>query len=213
MKGTVCYNIKFVAVNLCASKGEWVPLASYPILNEIRASLLVSFMPCTVTNYLLGGCTPLPILQPHGGTYAIYCTHPHVQGFRGIDLLTAWQKKFKIECCTFLRPGKKIIEGRASNRHFKMSLADKFAEAEIFSMTSYNYLCTYDLYSSVHIVLDACISITRGSGRGLGPGIREFFGPGEMASSCWRVQFGAKKMDMHASKTLCTGLYKSLVHK
>ncbi len=32
------------------------------------------------------------------------------------------------------------------------------------------YLCTYDLYSSVHSVLDACISITRASGRGLGPG-------------------------------------------
>ncbi len=29
-----------------------------------------------------------------------------------------------------------------------------------------NYLCTYDLYSPVHIVLDACISITRASGRG-----------------------------------------------
>ncbi len=45
-----------------------------------------------------------------------------------------------------------------------------------------NYLCSYDLYSSVHNVLNACISITRASGRGLGPGIREFFGPCEMAS-------------------------------
>jgi hypothetical protein len=34
---------------------------------------------------------------------------------------------------------------------------------------SYNYLCTYDLYRPVHNVLDACIYITRGSGRGLGP--------------------------------------------
>jgi hypothetical protein len=38
----------------------------------------------------------------------------------------------------------------------------------------YNYLCTYDLYSPVHNVLDACIFITRGSGRGLGPVILEF---------------------------------------
>ncbi len=45
-----------------------------------------------------------------------------------------------------------------------------------------NYLCTYDLYSPMHNVLDAFISITRGSGKGLGPGIREFFGPCEMAS-------------------------------
>ncbi len=40
-----------------------------------------------------------------------------------------------------------------------------------------NYLYTYDLYSPMHNVLDACISITRASGRGLGPGIRKFFGP------------------------------------
>ncbi len=45
-----------------------------------------------------------------------------------------------------------------------------------------NHLCTYDLYSPVHNVLDACISITWGSGRGLGPGILEFFGP-QMALS------------------------------
>jgi hypothetical protein len=31
-------------------------------------------------------------------------------------------------------------------------------------------VCTYDLYSPVHNVLDACISITSTSGRGLGPG-------------------------------------------
>jgi hypothetical protein len=46
-----------------------------------------------------------------------------------------------------------------------------------------NYLCTYDLYSPVHNVLDACISITWGSGSGLGPGIPEFFGPCEMGTS------------------------------
>jgi hypothetical protein len=40
-----------------------------------------------------------------------------------------------------------------------------------------NYLCTYDLNSPVHNVLDACISITRASGKGLDSGIREFFGP------------------------------------
>jgi hypothetical protein len=40
----------------------------------------------------------------------------------------------------------------------------------------------YDLHSPVHNVLDACISITRASGRGLGPGVREFFRPCEMTS-------------------------------
>jgi hypothetical protein len=33
-------------------------------------------------------------------------------------------------------------------------------------INSYNYLCTYNLYSPVHNVLDACISTTWGSGRG-----------------------------------------------
>jgi hypothetical protein len=47
--------------------------------------------------------------------------------------------------------------------------------------TCFNYLCTYA--SPMHNVLDACISITRAIGRWLGPGIREFFGPCEMASS------------------------------
>jgi hypothetical protein len=46
-----------------------------------------------------------------------------------------------------------------------------------------NYLCTNDLYSPVHNVLPACISIMRGSGRGLGPAILEFFGPCEMVTS------------------------------
>jgi len=46
-----------------------------------------------------------------------------------------------------------------------------------------NYLCTCDLYTPVHNVLEAWIYITWGSWRGLGPGIPEFFGPCEMASS------------------------------
>ncbi len=46
-----------------------------------------------------------------------------------------------------------------------------------------NYLCTCDLYTPVHNDLEAWIYITWGSWRGLGPGIPEFFGPCEMASS------------------------------
>ncbi len=47
----------------------------------------------------------------------------------------------------------------------------------------YNYLCICDLYSPMDNVLDGCIYITWGSGRGLGPGIPEFFGPCEMGTS------------------------------
>ncbi len=59
------------------------------------------------------------------------------------------------------------------------------AEIEIATgvLQKISYLCTYDLYSPVHNFLDACISITRASGIGLGPGNREFFVPYEMASS------------------------------
>jgi hypothetical protein len=46
-----------------------------------------------------------------------------------------------------------------------------------------NYLCTCDLYTPVHNVLEAWIYITWGSWKVLGPGIPEFFGPCEMASS------------------------------
>jgi hypothetical protein len=63
----------------------------------------------------------------------------------------------------------------------------KFLERKVLY---YNYLCTCDLYSPVHNVLDGYIYSTWGSGRGLGPGIPEFFGPCEMgtsrqASSIW----------------------------
>jgi len=52
-----------------------------------------------------------------------------------------------------------------------------------------NYLCAYDLYSPEHNVLDACISIMRGSGRGLGPGILSFLGPVKWRPADWRVPF------------------------
>jgi hypothetical protein len=54
---------------------------------------------------------------------------------------------------------------------------------KVFIERHYSYLCTYDLYSAVHNVLDACISSMRASGRGLGRGYIEFFGPCKMASS------------------------------
>ncbi len=41
----------------------------------------------------------------------------------------------------------------------------------------YSYLCTYNLYGPLRNVFDACKTITTASGRGLGPGNREFFGP------------------------------------
>ncbi len=63
-----------------------------------------------------------------------------------------------------------------------MNASVPFAILFYFTNTITIYACTYDLYSQVHNVLDACISIARGNGRGLGPGIREFFGPCEMAN-------------------------------
>ncbi len=56
-------------------------------------------------------------------------------------------------------------------------------EWDISNAGRYNYLCTGDLYSPMHNVLDACIYIKWVSGRGFGPGIPEFFGPCEMGTS------------------------------
>jgi hypothetical protein len=46
-----------------------------------------------------------------------------------------------------------------------------------------SYLWTYDLYGHVRNAFDAGNFIPRASGRGLGPGKGDFFGPCEMASS------------------------------
>jgi hypothetical protein len=69
-----------------------------------------------------------------------------------------------------------------------------------------------------------CISNTRSSGRGLGPVNLEFFGPQiALAYQIDAISQGPKNspfpgpsplpldlvLDMHAYKTLCTGLYKS----
>jgi hypothetical protein len=81
----------------------------------------------------------------------------------------------------------------------------------------------YTIYSPVHIVLDACISNTWASGRGLGPGILECWAQMALAYRLVAISQGPKNsqipgpyplplaqgMDMHASKTLCTELYKS----
>jgi hypothetical protein len=57
-----------------------------------------------------------------------------------------------------------------------------------------SYLWTYDLYGPVRNAFDAGKSITRASGRGLGPENQDFFGPCEMASSRWASAiWGPKK--------------------
>jgi hypothetical protein len=62
-----------------------------------------------------------------------------------------------------------------------MSSKIKLCSMNITARFSKNsYLCTYDSYGPVRNVFDACRSITRASGRGLGPGkmkIESFLGP------------------------------------
>ncbi len=60
----------------------------------------------------------------------------------------------------------------------KMKMKDE-KNFEIYN----SYLRTYDLYGPESSAFDAGKSITRASGRGLGPGNQDFFGPYEMASS------------------------------
>ncbi len=64
-----------------------------------------------------------------------------------------------------------------------------FAYRELKPRLKINYLCTYDLYSPMHKVLDVCISITRGSGRGLGPGISSFLSPVKWCRADGQVPF------------------------
>jgi hypothetical protein len=58
-----------------------------------------------------------------------------------------------------------------------------------------NYLCIYDLYNPVHNVLDACISITRASGRGWA--LESFLGPVKWHPTDRRVPFGAQKTRLY----------------
>ncbi len=74
-------------------------------------------------------------------------------------------------------------------------------------------LCTYDIYGPVRNVFDACRSITRASGRRLGPGNRDFLDP-EMATReakpppiCPSTGNGFSRIKN--TKTLRTGPYKS----
>ncbi len=86
------------------------------------------------------------------------------------------------------------MSGSNTSRGFKLE-ESRFLNAEfnrrvLFLMLQYwrglnlaIYVCTYDLYGPVRNDFDAGASITRASGRGLGPGNRDFFGPCEIASS------------------------------
>ncbi len=55
-----------------------------------------------------------------------------------------------------------------------------------------SYLWTYDLYGPTRNAFDAGKSITRASGRGLGPGNRDFLGPVKWHRAVRRVPFGAQ---------------------
>jgi hypothetical protein len=96
-----------------------------------------------------------------------------------------------------------------SLRKISLIFFSVYSQLPASSDYSYSYLCTYDLYSRVHNVLDASISIMRASGRGLDPGNQEFFGAQKIQDFQGATPTPpAQVMDMHASKTFCTGLYK-----
>jgi hypothetical protein len=63
-----------------------------------------------------------------------------------------------------------------------------------------NYLCTCDLCSPVRNVLDGCIYIRWGSGRGLGSGIPEFFGPCVPFGASGYVNFRAERLKVEKEK-------------
>jgi|688.fasta_scaffold290072_1 hypothetical protein len=73
------------------------------------------------------------------------------------------------------------LSGRAGGLGFFMHLLPNphsmGPETSVVGSCNWNHLCTYDLYSPGHNVLDAWISIIWASGRGLGPRNLEFFWP------------------------------------
>jgi hypothetical protein len=68
----------------------------------------------------------------------------------------------------------------------------------------------YDLHGPVRDAFDAGISITSASGRGLGLGNPDCFGPVKWDRAIRPVPFGAQ---MPALKALRTGPYQSEVHR
>ncbi len=91
-----------------------------------------------------------------------------------------------------------------------------------FVANHWNLLCTYDIYSPVHNILDACISILGEVGGGWALEFLSFFGPKWHSPISTMPIHRAQKTqefqgsplplplvtDMHASKTLCTGMNK-----
>jgi hypothetical protein len=67
-----------------------------------------------------------------------------------------------------------VMSHNLKEKHWQKSLWIVFAS--VFCEEN-NYLCTYDLYSPMHNILDACISITRGSRRGWALEFSSFLGP------------------------------------
>ncbi len=82
-----------------------------------------------------------------------------------------------------------------SARILQLSLGVYTACVSTVSSDRNNYLCTYDLYSPVHNVWMRAYPLRGEVGGGWALEFESFLGP--------------QVMDMHASKTLCTGLYKS----
>ena len=74
----------------------------------------------------------------------------------------------------------KYLLNQLGAHHFR---GPKNTPSYYFCVNQYSYLWTYDLYGLLRNAFDAGKSITRASGRGLGPGKQDFFGPCEMLSS------------------------------
>ena len=73
----------------------------------------------------------------------------------------------------------------------------------VFLTPNNNYLCTYDLYSPVHNVLDACISITWGKWEGVGPwNSRVFWALENGNEPVGKFHLGPKKLENSRAQKL-----------
>jgi hypothetical protein len=113
---------------------------------------------------------PIPYLEPTSSVQLVPDPIPYLEPTSLVQLVP--------DPIPYLEPTSSVSSG--SN---KMWIHSKQAQIVARSVLNFKYLCTYDLYGPVRNALMREASITWASGRGLGPGNREFFGPCEMASS------------------------------
>ncbi len=112
----------------------------------------------------------------HGGAPVQLVRRRHAEG----RLQQRLQQVVLYRACAL---GSPLLAQLASSAKVGVVVMDVLLSYNFATILCNSYLCTYDTYGAVCHVFYVCRSITRASGRGLGPENRDFFGPCKMALS------------------------------